>query len=392
MHRIDSQGSEVHRAKLSKLREEWLGREMANLLEPSNHRKMASTASTSDSGLGLSPFEDITYPQEVMLPSHNAQYGAHAATHGLLSEEVLVATIQSEAETSQYIVDMLASTQTMRRRKQQYDESQLTYRRRGLVARQSLYTSSPPAPKQSVWGEMFDKMLNKLKGIETGSESEGDGGGNPYHVTLLRTADYTWVSTIAVVSPSRSQLDNEVNSEPSALVSQEVTSQEVTSQEVTSQEVTSQEVTSQADKREGLTDPSDSAAYWEENWNDESSTSSHVEYCEGCSGLKTPNSERNVIPTFCYKNQNCASFDRSLKEQPSPLDGLQSITFRRPDLLSLKLPMSPIRKTDSNSDVWIEQSDTISNTPSTFVTKNHSSQSKSLTSVWKRIKKLFSNR
>jgi len=45
-----------------------------------------------------------------------------------------------------------------------------------------------------------------------------------------------------------------------------------------------------------------------------------------------------------------------------------------------------------DSDVWIEQSDTISNTPSTFVTKNHSSQSKSLTSVWKRIKKLFSNR
>jgi len=40
MHRIDSQGSEVHRAKLSKLREEWLGREMANLLEPSNHRKV----------------------------------------------------------------------------------------------------------------------------------------------------------------------------------------------------------------------------------------------------------------------------------------------------------------------------------------------------------------
>jgi len=284
---------------------------------------------------------------------------------------VLVATIQSEAETSQYIVDMLASTQTMRRRKQQYDESQLTYRRRGLVARQSLYTSSPPAPKQSVWGEMFDKMLNKLKGIETGSESEGDGGGNPlprdstenwsagyssteYHLENHSggAADYTWVSTIAVVSPSRSQLDNEVNSEPSALVSQEVTSQEVTSQEVTSQEVTSQEVTSQADKREGLTDPSDSAAYWEENWNDESSTSSHVEYCEGCSGLKTPNSERNVIPTFCYKNQNCASFDRSLKEQPSPLDGLQSITFRRPDLLSLKLPMSPIRKTDSSKYSW----------------------------------------
>lgn len=89
-------------------------------------------------------------------------------------ESLLIDSLRMEAESTQQMVDMMSCTKTMRRRKELYND--LTYRRRGRQARQSLNSYSPQAPVHHNWGNIFDEMLAKLRGVaDDYHEITGDG-------------------------------------------------------------------------------------------------------------------------------------------------------------------------------------------------------------------------
>ena len=94
--------------------------------------------------------------------SHTSSTEAAAEYRVEFDEDLLIASIQNEAEVTQHMVDMMASTKTMRRRKEQY--SDLTYRRRSRRAKQTLSTYIPKAPRESTWGDIFDEMMDRLRG------------------------------------------------------------------------------------------------------------------------------------------------------------------------------------------------------------------------------------
>ena len=68
--------------------------------------------------------------------SHTSSTEAAAEYRVEFDEDLLIASIQNEAEVTQHMVDMMASTKTMRRRKEQY--SDLTSRRQSRRAKQTL--------------------------------------------------------------------------------------------------------------------------------------------------------------------------------------------------------------------------------------------------------------
>lgn len=72
--------------------------------------------------------------------------------------------LEKEAGLVQQIVDDLASTKTMKRRRHKSANMTIFDRRRR--ATESLSSYVPTAPVESEWGAMFDEMVARLKGLE----------------------------------------------------------------------------------------------------------------------------------------------------------------------------------------------------------------------------------
>ncbi|XP_067932824.1 uncharacterized protein [Watersipora subatra] len=392
-------GSGMHRERLSRLRDQWIEREICQ--QPSDSL-LSPSYSTADSGI-----EQASSTGDPVLSQRS---GSSRVLCIDLDEDMLIASIQNEAETSQQMVNEVASTKSMRRRMQAYDD--MTYRRRSVKAKQSLSTYTPVAPCHSTWGDIFDDMISELRGrrnltsideceqcMKAGSRDsvyENDTASSLSRYGDERLSENivdTLINSPWLVSSVSDYILCEKNEDPAtkSLV---------------------KSATKQADKpRDAELDDdgkdlevvqpvveAETEGFWEENWTDRHALCEHegkstLSSCEGCEYV-AQKTNSVVKPTICYMNQKCPSFDPSL---PSGLavpeqsngtsshinhqkDSLQGITLHRPDLASFTLPQSPIRKTESNSHVWIERD-----------TKD--SQNKldrgSKPSIWKRIKRIF---
>lgn len=328
-----------------------------------------------------------------------------------MNEDVLIASIQNEVEMSQHMADMMASTKSMRRRKQATFD--LTYRRRGAKAKQSLCSYTPAAPCQSNWGDIFDDMLNEIRDKGSSAQAaqslrcstcqqavkcdEGSVYDNCDGIGLVNGSTNTPFQSELTKSPVESRnvediirspwlassvsdyvmdkqsydlfdgqfFERDVSVLPSQMADSEVLNGACSCTEPHAD-------TADDDKSDSLSVAhSDAEAFWEENWSDTpvetvvvvpSPCDACSSACDDVSGALRP----GIKPTLCYMNQKCSSFDASgssdaLASHSTPMavngqssstkevpESLRNIAFRRPDLASITLPLSPIRKTDSS--------------------------------------------
>ena len=274
------------------------------------------------------------------------------------------------------MVDMVACTKSMRRRRQAFHD--MTYRRRSVKAKQTLSSYTPVAPCQSNWGDIFDDMINELRGKKKLTRSfECQQCNRKLSDDNNSLYDNDGVSNVTCSSVGHLQTKQEVDeltrqSDQSnfSVVRSPWLVNSVSDYILDKNEI-SQEASPECNGTGDDVEVVGTETFWEENWSD-----NHVDKTNtGCgSGEKTPTTPCDACdtasrdlkvgtkPTLCYMNQKCTSFEANLAEEVNgtcsrvdndQIESLQTVAFRRPDLASFKLPVSPIRKTDSSKCILI---------------------------------------
>lgn len=337
---------------------------------------------------------------------------------------MLIATIQNEAELAQRLVDMITSTKSMRRRKELCGD--LTYRRRSQRAKQSLYSYAPRAPTTSNWGDIFDDMMDELRGRQKSIQREQttcaqcdngsvydnyDSSSSTEHNSIVgallhqpdlhnckvsgntathdcnqgnsdRKGDNSY-SQLTETQPIAEQcnykgelprscdcsvyLDSSIPRQ--LLHSFTSLSASIHDLSLSENDVCEQTTPTSSPNvlRErptllecGSHPHSNAHVYWEENWSGNPTLPSEPALsCNGGCDNLVSDMHTVVKPFFCYKNQRCASFGISssselASDQVHTSAGaddsmLHCVSFRRQELSSFTLPLSPIRKTDSGA-------------------------------------------
>lgn len=263
-----------------------------------------------------------------------------------MDSESLVSSIQCEAETAQKLADLMVSTETMKRRKNLYDD--MTYRCRGAKAKQTLQSYSPRPPRAAKWGLLFDSMVAKLRGQAVEEADENDCS------SISTSSDCSSISSHSSYHWDEPNVDSVVYHTrcPSA------TDTASESQLNTSNVTHSSRPTSLA---------CNNGEFWEENWvtpdtpDDEVLTNTTVEMCNVCRSGQESSQQHPYSINLCYKNHKClqslansnVTQDGNANLDPQQLrDELKAVVVRRPELGVLcQLPEPPIRKTESSK--WL---------------------------------------
>jgi len=285
---------------------------------------MTHSHSMTDSGIGVSPSNDY-HPSEyslnesVFIPPNNRRVNLH---------EDVVSSIQNEAETSQHIVDNIASTKTMRRRRREFED--LTLRKRKKKARESLGRSSS-APKASKWGEIFDNMIAALRGLHKD---------NKLNETLTTESENEQgeISDTDSIDCSTEQ----THWEPEI----QLTYQRCDRHNGVSPSITYESPAKYTESGE-FSPKSNSDFLWDSSADLLCGPQSTLIMAEDEPGEEIHWKEDMLDESFNFENNN--QDDVMLRTR----NLLKSVSFRRHDLASFTLPLAPIRRTDSSKSISI---------------------------------------
>lgn len=267
------------------------------------------------------------------------------STNGLgAKRDSVVSSIKNEAETTQQIVDMMSSTETMRKRKNLY--SDLTYRSRGAKAKRRLDSCSPSAPHAAQWGSLFDSMVARLRGQSDENYCNNDTECIRSRCSSISAdASYQWDELEVDHSALHDRCPSGITcteSQPKLLGTASLGTSRPTSLVKSSNE-----------------------GFWEENWvtpsgspEDDILDMTVTDMCNVCKSSRGTIEHSSYSINLCYKNHNCVpsthkneSLDgNGNKSSGNTANQLSDVTVRRPELgVCSQLPEPPIRKTESST-------------------------------------------